>query len=781
MFLLKHVKSWAAALPFLFLLFTADPAMAKIETLYVIQHCHADVGFNAPPSEMFQRNHDRTVAALDLADEYPAFRWTIETAYQLEGFLDNATQHDLFRLWNRLDEGRFTFGANYTNLHSGLCGEREFGVQLLPGELFADQLGVRPTTAMLNDVPGFTFAMPSLLRSADVPYAILGANDFIGGKPDIPLADRPFWWRGRDGNRTLTWLAYGSYIEGYFEWGLTGLANARSKVLARVAEFEAAGYPYDAVMVLRASDDEIPNSAMPRLAIDWNETYSDITIRLATPGEFFNYILDTCGDSLPVYEGDASGMWESVAMVTPATTSLVRRSRTRLVDLEHLWKAISDAGGSAYPDDRFLAAWKLALIFDEHSGGGFGWPGLLTREEIERENRQFVWVATCCEELTAALEADALARAGQAVVPAGETDLVLFNPAEADYEGVVEVRSEDPLPRNLRLVDPDTETSLVFRWLDDERTTIAFRTEIPGQSFRRWRVDLNGNAPDPPGWSEGDRVSTGSFELVLDAGLGTADRFIDHESGIDWLEQPGPHQFGGIEWGTNLEAFFGVWSRRNPSGVTILVEEPSILLRRARVFDGDGRLLCEYRLHESERRIDFDLRLHRSRLPSVPYEDHSHHYCVSFPANLQPPTTLHVDGPDGWYLPGVESLPGAALGHFASSTGARLADSGGRWVSISSVDSPMLDLGEMDESALPEIETDENGLAWKLIRHADLAMVKGGDIVPIEAEPGVPDEIRYRFVIRFGEESEQPPGRDVLHRDLSPPLAAWVDNSKSRR
>lgn len=750
-------------------------AKAEITTLYVIQHAHADVGFDAPPAAMFQRNHDRTLAALDLADLYPEFRWTIETSYQLEGFLANATEQNLNRLKTCLAAGRFTFGANYTNLHSGLCGERELNLLLEPGRRMAAQLGTTPTTAMLNDVPGFTLAMPRVLSAGAVPYAILGANDFIGGKPNIPLAHRPFWWQARDGSRTLTWLTFGSYIEGYFDWGLTGLTNARTKVLARLAEFEAAGYPYDAVMVLRAADDEFPNQVMPELARDWNNTYTDIVIKLATPAEFFAHMLDTYGEDLPLYEGDASGMWESVAMVTPVSTSRVRRARTRLVDLERLWEIISTSGGPAYPVNRFLEAWKLAQIFDEHSGGGFGWPGLLSKEEIEQENRQFVWIAAHCEELTAALEDDALALAGPALVPPGTASLVLLNPAAAGNEGFVEVQSEDVLPQDLRLIDVNSGVSLAYRWMDDNRKSIAFETEIPGESTRRWRIAGNGDTPDPPQWNAGVRLTAGIFELVLDPALGTATQLIDHETGIDWLEQPGPHRFRGIEWGTNLEAFFGTWREGNPSGVSVQIEEPSAIVRRARVFDRRNQLLCEYRLHENERRLDVDLRVRRSTLPFVPYDDHSHHYCISFPANLLPPTVLLVDGPDGWFRPGEESLPGAALGHFASSTGARLVDSRGRWMSMSSVDSPMLDLGEMDESALPAVETDEQGLAWKIIRHADLAEVRGGDHVPIEAEPGVPDELRYRFVVRFGDGSELPPDRAVLQRDLSPPLATWVD------
>jgi hypothetical protein len=88
----------------------------------------------------------------------------------------------------------------------------------------------------------------------------------------------------------------------------------------------------------------------------------------------------------------------------------------------------------------------------------------------------------------------------------------------------------------------------------------------------------------------------------------------------------------------------------------------------------------------------------------------------------------------------------------------------------------MLDLGEMDESALAAVETDENTLGWKLIRHADLAEVQGGDHVPIEAEPGMPDDTHYWFIVRFGEAGAPSPDRQVMRRDVAPPLAIWLDS-----
>lgn len=750
-------------------------AQADIETLYVIQMSHADVGFNAPPLTMQQRNHDRTVAALNVADQRPAFRWTIETTYQLEGFVDRASQSDINRLRTLLQNGRFTYGANYTNLHSGLCGEAEYNRLVDPAIEFAKVLGVNANTALLDDVPGFTTATPRVLADHGIPYAVLGPNDFIGGKPDIPLNERVFWWQGRDGSRVLSWMAYGSYIEGYFDWGLSNITNARIWIPQRVAEFEDAGYPFDAVMVLRAADDEFPTTAMVDLANEWNASES-IQIKLATPSEFFEYILNTYGDVFPTYEGDASGMWESVSMVTPATHARVRRARSMLPDVEAMWQAIADAGGGEAPVTEILEAYKLAMVFNEHAGGGMGWPGLLTEEEIREENEQFVAGALLCQARTEKLRDRALKRAAGAVADPVEPELVVFNPRGEAFDGVLVVDAPGGLPSDLRLVDPDGGPDATFRWLNDERASLAIDAAVAVGEWERWRLESGGDTPPPPAWVETDRISAGPLELVLESNMGTALSLIDSERGIDWLAQPGVHAFGGIEQATNLEAFVNVWREMNPRPVTLRAEtDPVALFKRIQVLDARGSVIREYRLYESERRMDVRITVRTSDLPFVPYEDHSHHYMVAFPMNLALPTTFHISSPDGWVQPGVESLPGSALGHFGTSTGARLVGSNGRWTSITSCDSPMVDLGEMTEGAVETIETDEYGMGWKLRRHADLSEVRGGARVPMEAEPGMPDATEYVFVIRFGEANDTPPTLERMRRDISPPFATWVN------
>ncbi len=768
---------------------TASAALAEaapqeidgIQTLYVVEFCHADVGFDAPPHVMEQRNHDRTVAALDLMDQRADFKWTIETTYQLDCFLERASTADVQRLKNRLAEGRMDFGANYTNLHSGNCGEEQFQRLALEARRAGEFLQHRPTAAFLNDVPGFTWAMPRVLAGSGIPYAVLGPNNSFGGKPDIPLADRPFWWQGRDGSRTLTWISYGSYPEGYLDWGLTSLANANAQVPARIAEFENAGYPYDAVMVLRAFDDTFPNNGMSILAQQWNNSHTSPKIKLATAREFFEHIQTTYGDVYPTYSGDASGNWDDVTSVTPASTSMVRRARASLAEVEALCMQARVEIGRNYPDNPIRNAWKKSLVFDEHSGGGTGWPGLLTEAEVNEENEDFVRIATGCRDLTAQERDAALDDFAPQLVLAGEPGLVVFNPLGHARTTIFDIDCGSPQPADLRLIDPAGGSDPQFRWLNDQRTELAVEVELPAFGWKRFRIGSGGSTPAPPSWSSGNQIDIGGIQLTLDPNNGVATSLIDGTTSIEWIDAASDYAFFGVEAGMHMEVFFSATEAENPTPVTLSVESASNLFRRARVYDAAGDLLREYRLHhtgsarpELAPRLDMTAFMADSKLPHVIFDDHSRHYGVTFPAALTAPTTLTVNGPDGFYQPAIDNLPEATMSHFGAATGGILHGTNGRWLSITSLDAPTLELGEMTGAPSTNIESDETALGFKLTRHHDQGQVKGGAIVDFDIEPGLPDVTEFAFIARFGQSTNATPTRAALQHDMAHPLYAWV-------
>lgn len=749
-----------------------DPGIpSTIKTIYVVEMSHTDVGFTDPPTVVAQVVHDNLVEALRLADLDPGFRWTLETGFQMEQFDRLATAADKARLRARFAEGRFVLGAGYVGPHSGIWTEELLNRFVHPSAKLAAAYGARAHSALLDDVPGYTLGMPRALARSGVDYLLLGPNDFVGGKPDIPLADRPFWWQAPDGSRVLTWETYDSYAEGYLVWGLLNLNTAFNKLSVLLPEYEAAGYPYDALLVMRGFDNTGPNLGMASLAASWNARYDNPKLVLATPEMFFEHLLTQYGDVFPTYQGGAAGLWEDGSQLTPATQSSLRRSLALLPAVEAM-QALAHASGRGYPAALLEQAWRGCMLFLEHSGGGAGWPGLMTLAEVDQQNREFVALTKRVAEIVGGLRQRALADAGSRLVPAGEAGLVLFNPLGGAFDDFVEIDCGGPQPAGLALVDPDTGAPVAFRWMADDRSALAFRAAVPANGWRRWRLESGGSAPPPPAWSPGNLLQIGGRSLELDPLTGTA-LHLSEAAGAEWID-PSVHRFGGIQHGYHFPVFFGVTRFFQPSPVSVVIEGPGPVMRRARVFGPLGGLLAEYRLHAGGNRLDYFGEFRRDQLPWVDHDDHSEHFAVTFPFALQTPTALRVDGPDGFYQPGADSLPGAALGAIPLATGAVLTGAGGRWASIVPRDSPILHLGEMNGAPLEAVETDETTLTTKTVQHIDETEVVGGAILPFEDEPGMPNAVPQHSVLRFGEASAPPPGRAQLGHDFSPPLAAWI-------
>ncbi|RMH01123.1 MAG: hypothetical protein D6702_12245 [Planctomycetota bacterium] len=750
-----------------------DPGISStIQWVYVVEMSHTDVGFTDPPTVVAQIVHDNLVEALRLADLDPSFRWTVETGFQLEQFDRLASAADKARLRARFQERRFALGAGYVGPHSGIWSEELLDRFVHPAARLAGGYGARLSCALLDDVPGYTLDLPRVLARSGVEYLLTGPNDFVGGKPDIPLADRPFWWEAPDGSRVLTWETYGSYVEGFTDWGLTDLNRAYNLLGQRLPEFEAAGYPYDAVLVMRGFDNAGPSLGMADLAAQWNARYDNPKLVLATPEEFFRHLRQTYGDVFPTYRGDAAGLWESGTQITPATQAALRRALARLPQAEALQAVAHAESGRAWPRELLREAWNGCMLYLEHSGGGAGWPGLMTLAEVDQQNREFVALTKRTVKRVDGLLRRGLEDLAARQVPAGESGLIVANPLGGVFEGLIEVDCGAPQPPDLALVDPATGAPQPFRWLADDRSRLCFRARVPAHGWRRWRVAGGGSAPPPPAWTAGTTISLGGRSLELDPLDGTVRRLTD-AAGTDWVGAD-VHRFGGIEHGYHQATFFGIFTPLVPPGLQLQVEEPSPILRRARVIGPGGTVLAEYRLHEAEDRLDFLGRFRRSALPFVPYDKHSEHYAVTFPFALQTPTELLVDGPGGRFRPGADSLPGAALGSFSLDTGAVLRGAGGRWASLVPRDSPILHLGEMNGAPLGAVEDDEIALTTKAVQHADETEVIGGAIVRFEDEPGMPDEVPQDCVLRFGAAGTAPPPPEQLRHDLAPPAALWV-------
>src|SRR5262245_56578853 len=73
----------------------AGERTGAIKQIWVVCHSHLDIGFTRPPDEVARDYKDNIDTAIRLARENSDFRWTIESTWMLEQWLERTTDQAL--------------------------------------------------------------------------------------------------------------------------------------------------------------------------------------------------------------------------------------------------------------------------------------------------------------------------------------------------------------------------------------------------------------------------------------------------------------------------------------------------------------------------------------------------------------------------------------------------------------------------------------------------------------------------------------------------------------
>jgi hypothetical protein len=331
------------------------PRPHRIQAIYVIPSSHWDLGFIAPPEKVLPRlkSHIDEVVANCKAD--PEFRWTIESVWQLREWLsrtkDPKQVQDLVDL---IRKGQIQVSSVWGSLHTEFMGAEQLNRLVYDAKELQRQLGFTSDFAMMDDVPGFSLALPQVLARSGIKYFLTGSNLFIGGGTNLHPSKRPFYWQSPDGSKGLMWQTQGKnggYTEAiadYFvdpvakdpyavdpsfhfypkEWaGLSPLDIMQRGMEKLLDEYEEAAYPYDAALVMYLHDFIPPtwerDQLLPSIRA-WNAAGKHPTIVVATPAEFFHHLESKYGDRFPVYAGDWTGLWSEVKTNSPVMSANAR-------------------------------------------------------------------------------------------------------------------------------------------------------------------------------------------------------------------------------------------------------------------------------------------------------------------------------------------------------------------------------------------------------------------------------------------------------------------------
>ncbi len=400
-------------------LFAAPNTPSPITAIYVIPSSHWDLGFLRPPESERDAIKPHLDAVIRACEADAQFRWTIESLWQLQAWLERTKDPaQIERLGVLLRSGRIELSAAYGSMHTEFMGSEELNRLVSAGAEIEQRFGIHPDVAMMNDVPGFSLRVPQVLARSGIKYLMTGSNTALGGGAQLWPGKVPFYWESPDSSRILMWQTQGKnggYTEGMADYYLdpsaedpylhtnfypkqwAGQSNLEimqrgiDKLLKQYAE---AGYRHSAIAVLYMHDGIGPdyelNGLLPNVRA-WNAAGKLPHIVVATPSEYFAHIMAHGANEFPVYKGDWSGLWSEVKLNSPAMSADARALQDLLPQVETLWSLLTIRNPAlSYPKQELAADYADLFQYDEHNGAGQGgWPKVLTEQQVLEQNREY--------------------------------------------------------------------------------------------------------------------------------------------------------------------------------------------------------------------------------------------------------------------------------------------------------------------------------------------------------------------------------------------------------
>ena len=670
--------------------FEARVRPVRAMNLYLIHHTHLDIGYTHVQDEVERLQW----AHLDSALVYGAasagnpegarFVWHPEGLWAVESYLETRSALDRERLLDGIRRGWIALDGMFANLLTGLATEEALLQSFEPARRMAALTGVSIETAMLSDIPGFTWGLVPALAQSGIRYLTIGPNfgHRIGRFMDA-WGDRPFYWESPAGDaRVLTWVSSGGYS--WFHSGLGYATISRQfdeenifKYLAQLAEAE---YPYE-IAALRyniGSDNGPPDPGLAEAVRAWNAKYVSPRIRIGSTRELFRAFEARYGAQLPVYRGDLTGHWEDGAASSARETAATRRAAESLVQTG----ALAAMLGLALPPDEVRRAWREVTLFYEHTWGS--WNSI---SEPESEFTRAQWA----RKQAFADSAAALARELRgAVLDSREGRLSrqplveVYNTSSWPRTDVVELDARASAAGDV-VVTEDGQPVMSQRLASGALAFVA--RDVPAYGSRRYRV-TGGTPPGPRGPAAPlphHVIVTDELRLEVDPYSGAITSLVDRGTGRDLVSAAS----GG------LNAFVYVRSRSpdDTAGagdvqVTRVDRGPVVHTVRVRSSGaGVRRLDSEIRVYAGFRRVEIVNRLDKDPV----YSPEAVLY--RFPFDFASPRA-QVSVPWGSYEVDEGQLPGACRNYLTAERWVDIADDGGG-VTVVTVDAPLFQLGEI--------------------------------------------------------------------------------------
>jgi alpha-mannosidase len=340
--------------------------------VYILPHSHHDLGYTDLQANVQEKQMLNISKGIELArrtanyHEGARFVWNLEVLWGADLYMRRKSQTDKDALIDAVKKGWIGLNGMYANELTGLCRPEELLELFRYSVELGTQCGVHVDSAMLSDVPGFTWGTVTAMAQAGIRYFSAAPNYFDRiGSFMVEWQDKPFWWVSPSGKqKVLVWVPWTGYAMSHV------MKLSQDWVGKYQDRLDEVKFPYE-ISCIRWSghgDNAEPDPELPEFIHKWNQDFEWPRFTISTTSNAFSAFEKRYGSALPEFKGDLTPYWEDGAGSSALETRMNRGAADRLTQAETMAAMLAP---EAYRASNFNEAWRNILLYSEHTWGAW--------------------------------------------------------------------------------------------------------------------------------------------------------------------------------------------------------------------------------------------------------------------------------------------------------------------------------------------------------------------------------------------------------------------------
>lgn len=528
------MKKTSLAVLLCFTLFCHAQQKTAVKDVIVVFKTHFDIGYTDWAVNIRHKYaNDMIEGALSIIDqskqmpEDQRFKWIV-AGWPMHEMLAHCKPAIKPLIENAIRDGSFTVHALPFTFETEACNPESVVRSLTYSSVINHQAGLDPAIdAKLTDVPGHSWALPTILSNAGIRFLHIGCNP-ASNSPDLPLL---FWWEGPDKSRLMT-MYFGPY------YGTTPSPPE--------------DWPYKTWLAIIHTND---NTGAPSYEEFVNAIHEiekknpGARVRTGSMADFYNALMAENPD-LPVVKGDMPDTWIHGYMSMPREVKEARDVTSALFSLEKLSTSLALWG---LPPDEDVSeistgAMEQLHLFDEHTFGlamshgnsgywAYGNDFESLRAKGVFDPIEFSWqekglhISNARQMVLPPLSRTA-AKLARSVNVSGER-IVVYNPLPWERSGIVRIQSW----MNLKNAVKNVVTGEIVPVAKDRNIVQFLAKNIPSMGYASFvPVDDDVDFSNQLVADTINYIIENQFiRICLDPSTGTISSFIDKNSGRELI------------------------------------------------------------------------------------------------------------------------------------------------------------------------------------------------------------------------------------------------------